>query len=139
MLEKNKNSNLPVIKSEAVYKIFGNNAEKLLEKYQGKVDAQKFQEAGCIVGVNNASFEVYKGEMLVVMGLSGSGKSTLLRCISRLTEATSGKIFIDGEDLLSMNNKQLIELRRNKMGMVFQSFALLPHKMFLRILLFHYK
>jgi len=118
----------PVIKSESVYKIFGNSAEKLLEKYQGKVDAQKFQDAGCIVGVNNASFEVNKGEMLVVMGLSGSGKSTLLRCISRLTEATSGKIFIDGEDLLSMNNKQLIELRRNKMGMVFQSFALLPHK-----------
>jgi glycine betaine/proline transport system ATP-binding protein len=64
----------------------------------------------------------------VVMGLSGSGKSTLLRCISKLTDATSGKIFIDGEDLLAMNSKQLIELRRNKMGMVFQSFALLPHK-----------
>jgi len=129
MFEKNKNTNnSPVIKSESVYKIFGNNAEKLLEKYKGKVDSQKFQDAGCIVGVNNASFEVNKGEMLVVMGLSGSGKSTLLRCISRLTEATSGKIFIDGEDLLSMNNKQLIELRRNKMGMVFQSFALLPHK-----------
>ena len=121
-------SDSPVIKSESVYKIFGNNAEKLLEKNQGKVDSQKFQDAGCIVGVNNASFEIYKGEMLVVMGLSGSGKSTLLRCISRLTEATSGKIFIDGEDLLSMNNKQLIELRRNKMGMVFQGFALLPHK-----------
>ena len=92
------------------------------------VDAQKFQEAGCIVGVNDASFEVSKGEMLVVMGLSGSGKSTLLRCVSRLTEATAGKIYIDGEDLLQMNSKQLIELRRNKMGMVFQSFALLPHK-----------
>ena len=87
-----------------------------------------FQDAGCIVGVNNASFEVAKGEMLVVMGLSGSGKSTLLRCISRLTDATGGKIFIEGEDLLAMNNKQLIELRRSKMGMVFQSFALLPHK-----------
>ena len=99
----------PVIKSESVYKIFGNNAEKLLKEHKGKVDAQKFQDAGCIVGVNNASFEVHKGEMLVVMGLSGSGKSTLLRCISRLTEATSGKIFIDGEDLLSMNNKQLTE------------------------------
>jgi len=60
--------------------------------------------------------------------LSGSGKSTLLRCISRLTDATSGKIFIDGEDLLALSNKKLIELRRNKMGMVFQSFALLPHK-----------
>ena len=68
------------------------------------------------------------GEILVVMGLSGSGKSTLLRCISRLTEATSGKIYIDGQDLLSLKNKDLIELRRNKMGMVFQSFALLPHK-----------
>jgi glycine betaine/proline transport system ATP-binding protein len=71
---------------------------------------------------------VSKGEMLVVMGLSGSGKSTLLRCISRLTDATSGKIFIEGQDLLTLNNKELIELRRSKMGMVFQSFALLPHK-----------
>ncbi len=62
------------------------------------------------------------------MGLSGSGKSTLLRCISRLTDATDGKIYIEGQDLLSLNNKELIELRRNKMGMVFQSFALLPHK-----------
>jgi len=65
---------------------------------------------------------------LVVMGLSGSGKSTLLRCISRLTDATAGKIFIEGQDLLSLKNKELIELRRDKMGMVFQSFALLPHK-----------
>jgi len=65
---------------------------------------------------------------LVVMGLSGSGKSTLLRCISRLTDATSGNIYIDGEDLLAMSTKKLIDLRRNKMGMVFQSFALLPHK-----------
>ena len=62
------------------------------------------------------------------MGLSGSGKSTLLRCISRLTDATSGKIFIEGQDLLSLKEKELIDLRRNKMGMVFQSFALLPHK-----------
>ena len=117
-----------VIKCESVYKIFGDNANKMLADSNGKVDAKTFQDAGCIVGVNNASFEVAKGEMLVVMGLSGSGKSTLLRCISRLTDATSGKIFIDGEDLLAMNNKQLIELRRSKMGMVFQSFALLPHK-----------
>ena len=121
-------NNTPVIKCESVYKIFGNNALKLLENSNGQVDAKTFQEAGCIVGVNNASFGVKKGEMMVVMGLSGSGKSTLLRCISRLTDATAGKIFIDGEDLLSMNSKQLIELRRNKMGMVFQSFALLPHK-----------
>ena len=100
----------------------------MLAGVQGNVDAKAFQDAGCIVGVNNASFEVFKGDMLVVMGLSGSGKSTLLRCISKLTNATAGKIYIDGEDLLAMNSKQLIELRRNKMGMVFQSFALLPHK-----------
>jgi len=117
-----------VIKCEAVYKIFGAGAKKMLQDASGNVDAKTFQEAGCIVGVNNASFEVSKGEMLVVMGLSGSGKSTLLRCISRLTDATAGKIYIEGQDLLSLKNKELIELRRNKMGMVFQSFALLPHK-----------
>jgi len=117
-----------VIKCEAVYKIFGAGGKKMLQDVSGNVDAKTFQEAGCIVGVNNASFEVSKGEMLVVMGLSGSGKSTLLRCISRLTDATAGKIFIEGQDLLSLKNKELIELRRNKMGMVFQSFALLPHK-----------
>ena len=118
----------PVIKCENVYKIFGANAQKMLQDSNGNVDAKVFQENGCIVGVNNASFEVSKGEMLVVMGLSGSGKSTLLRCISRLTDATGGKIFIEGQDLLQLNNKDLIDLRRNKMGMVFQSFALLPHK-----------
>ena len=119
---------LTVIDCKSVYKIFGSNADKLLQDSGGKVDAKKFQEAGCIVGVNNASFTVNKGEMLVVMGLSGSGKSTLLRCISRLTEVTSGEVFIDGENISQMNSKQLIELRRDKMGMVFQNFALLPHK-----------
>ena len=118
----------PVIQCDSVYKIFGENAQKLLRDSKGNVDAKTFQESGCIVGVNNASFEVHTGDLLVVMGLSGSGKSTLLRCISRLTDTTSGNIYIDGEDLLAMSTKKLIELRRNKMGMVFQSFALLPHK-----------
>jgi glycine betaine/proline transport system ATP-binding protein len=122
------NKEQAVIKCDSVYKIFGDNAKKMLQDSQGNVDAKTFQDAGCIVGVNNASFEVSKSELLVVMGLSGSGKSTLLRCISRLTDATAGNIFIDGQDIMAMNNKQLIELRRNKMGMVFQSFALLPYK-----------
>ena len=108
--------------------IFGDNAKAMLEQSNGDVDHAKFHEAGCIVGVNNASFEVKKGELLIIMGLSGSGKSTLIRCIARLNEPTAGKIFIDGENILEMNDKQLIELRRSKMGMVFQSFALLPHK-----------
>ena len=85
----------------------------MLQSAKGNVDTKLFQEAGCIVGVNNASFEVQKGDLLVVMGLSGSGKSTLLRCISRLTDATAGNIFIDGEDLITMSNNKLIELRRN--------------------------
>ena len=118
----------PVIKCESVYKIFGDNALALMRKSDGVVDPKAFQDAGCIIGVNNASFEVHKGELLVVMGLSGSGKSTLLRCISRLTEPTAGKIFVNGEDLTAMSGQQLVNLRRNKMGMVFQSFALLPHK-----------
>ena len=117
-----------IIKKKNNCKVFGENANKLLKQYNGVIDAKIFQEAGCVVGVNNASFEVQKGEMLVVMGLSGSGKSTLLRCISRLANTTAGEIYIDGEDLLKMNSKQLIELRRTKMGMVFQNFALLPHK-----------
>ncbi len=121
-------SNDALIRCDSVYKIFGDQAKSMLESSGGVVDAEKFQEAGCIVGVNNANFEVHQGELLIIMGLSGSGKSTLLRCISRLTDATAGKIYIEGEDILQMSNKQLIELRRNKMGMVFQSFALLPHK-----------
>jgi glycine betaine/proline transport system ATP-binding protein len=125
---ESSNSTEPVIRCDSVYMIFGENAKKMLESANGVVDAAKFQEAGCIIGVNNASFEVHKGELLIIMGLSGSGKSTLMRCISRLSEATAGNIFIDGEDILAMDDKQLIELRRNKMGMVFQSFALLPHK-----------
>jgi len=124
----NRSTNQPVIQCDSVYKIFGDNAERMLREANGAVDSQAFQEAGCIVGVNDASFEVHTGEILVVMGLSGSGKSTLLRCISRLTDATAGKILIEGQDILSMSPRQLIELRREKMGMVFQSFALLPHK-----------
>jgi glycine betaine/proline transport system ATP-binding protein len=117
-----------VIKCESVFKIFGKNAKSLLESANGIIDAETAKAADCIVGVNNASFEVHTGELLVIMGLSGSGKSTLLRCISKLTDATAGRILVEGQDLLTMSNKQLIELRRSKMGMVFQSFGLLPHK-----------
>ena len=117
-----------VIKCESVFKIFGRNAKSLLDSANGTIDAEAAKAADCIVGVNNASFEVHRGEILVIMGLSGSGKSTLLRCISKLTDATGGRILIEGQDLLAMNSKQLIELRRSKMGMVFQSFGLLPHK-----------
>jgi len=118
----------PVVRCENVFKIFGENAERMLKESGGQVDAETFQKAGCIVGVNDATFDVHRGELLIIMGLSGSGKSTLLRCISRLTKATAGNIFIEGENIIPMKNKGLIKLRRSKMGMVFQSFALLPHK-----------
>jgi len=118
----------PVIRCDSVYKIFGKNANKWLPGSDGTFDAEGAVADGCIVGVNNASFEVYAGEILIIMGLSGSGKSTLLRCITRLTDSTSGRIFVEGQDLTAMSSKQLIEVRRSKMGMVFQSFGLLPHK-----------
>ena len=118
----------PCISCRSVYKIFGDNAPKLFKESKGIVDPNYFQSEGGIVGVNNASFEVDNGEILVIMGLSGSGKSTLLRCISRLTEPTAGQIILDGHDMLSLSPKELIEIRREKMGMVFQNFALLPHK-----------
>ncbi len=126
--EESAGKDQTIIQCQSVYKIFGSNAKSTLRESGGVVDSKRFMEAGLIVGVNNVSFDVIKGEILVIMGLSGSGKSTLLRCISRLTDATSGKIFIEGQDLLTMNHKQLVELRRNRMGMVFQNFGLLPHK-----------
>lgn len=126
--EQSSPTGQPVIKCESVYKVFGKDPEGLLSKSSGYINEADAQDAGCIVGVNNASFEVHEGEILIIMGLSGSGKSTLLRCISRLTDATGGQIFVEGQDITKMSSKQLIELRRSKMGMVFQSFGLLPHK-----------
>jgi glycine betaine/proline transport system ATP-binding protein len=86
------------------------------------------QADGYIAGVKDVSIDVSQGEMLVIMGLSGSGKSTLVRCFSRLHEITGGTIEVEGQDIMSLSEKELIELRRNKMGMVFQSFGLLPHR-----------
>jgi len=80
------------------------------------------------VGIANVSFHVNEGEIFVVMGLSGSGKSTLIRCLNRLIDATSGKILLDDEDIVTMNKEELREVRRSKLGMVFQKFALFPHK-----------
>src|SRR5699024_92440 len=85
-------------------------------------------KTGHTVGVNNVSFEVKKGEAFVIMGLSGSGKSTLIRCLNRLIEPTSGSIHINGQDVTKMDKQQLTELRRGKINMVFQSFAIFPHR-----------
>ncbi len=111
-----------------LYKIFGGSPKKglsLLKK--GATKEEIYESTGLTVGVQDASFDVEKGEIFVVMGLSGSGKSTLVRMINRLIEPTAGEVIIDGEDILKMNKQQLVEFRRRKTSMVFQSFALMPH------------
>lgn len=121
------------IKISNLTKIFGNKPEKGLEMLKEKMTKQEIMEkSGLAVGVNNASFEVRDGEFLVIMGLSGSGKSTLVRLINRLIEPTAGSIQIDGQEITSMNTDQLRELRRKKFAMVFQRFALFPHRTILK-------
>ena len=122
-------SNPAKITVDKVFKIFGRDPKrgiKMLAEGLGK-DAI-LEKARLTVGVNEASFDVAEGELLVVMGLSGSGKSTLLRCINRLIEPTAGQVLIDGVDITTLDEEQLRRLRMKKFGMVFQRFALLPHR-----------
>ncbi len=117
------------IRVENLYKIFGPQPAKvipMLEQGLSKGDIMEKTKHG--VGVNNASFSVEEGEIVVVMGLSGSGKSTLVRCINRLIEPTQGRVFIDGIDLTSLDKNELRKVRLEKLGMVFQNFALFPHR-----------
>ncbi|NPV30438.1 MAG: glycine betaine/L-proline ABC transporter ATP-binding protein [Firmicutes bacterium] len=124
-----KQQSEPKIVIKDLIKIFGERPEKALELLrQGLSKEQILQKTRQVVGLYNINFEVRPGEVFVLMGLSGSGKSTLLRCLNRLIEPTSGKIFIDGEDVTEASEKRLRELRRKVMGMVFQRFALFPHR-----------
>ncbi|HKL49500.1 MAG TPA: glycine betaine/L-proline ABC transporter ATP-binding protein [Desulfuromonadales bacterium] len=118
------------IKVENIYKIFGKSPKRgidLIEK-EGLSKKELMEKHGLAVGVSNASFELKQGELLVVMGLSGSGKSTLLRCVNRLIEPTAGKVFVDGDSVLEYSDEELRKMRMKKFGMVFQRFALLPHR-----------
>ncbi|MEM8688159.1 MAG: betaine/proline/choline family ABC transporter ATP-binding protein [Pseudomonadota bacterium] len=115
-----------------VWKVYGEAPEQFFSAGSGSVGdahahAAKIRETGHIVAAANVSFDVHVGEIFVIMGLSGSGKSTMVRCLSRLVEPTAGEILLDGEDLLKKSPTELIDIRRHKMGMVFQSFGLLPH------------
>jgi len=121
-------SEAPVISCKNVWKIFGADPEKFLETMDSGMSFDDIRAAGYIAGVKDVSIDVHRGEMLVIMGLSGSGKSTLVRCFSRLHEITGGTITVEGQDIMQLPEKELIELRRSKMGMVFQSFGLLPHR-----------
>ena len=117
----------PVISCRNVWKLFGDKPESYVSTAQGK-SFEQIRRDGYIAAVRDVSIEVDRGELLVIMGLSGSGKSTLVRCMSRLNDITSGEIIVDGQNLMTLSERELIELRRRKMGMVFQSFGLLPHR-----------
>ncbi len=118
----------PVISCKNVWKLFGSKPEQYLAQMPKGHSYADIHADGYIAGVKDVSVDVHKGEMLVIMGLSGSGKSTLMRCMGRLHDVTGGTIEVDGQDIMQLDEKGLIELRRSKMGMVFQSFGLLPHR-----------
>ncbi|WP_080846931.1 quaternary amine ABC transporter ATP-binding protein [Cytobacillus gottheilii] len=112
-----------------VSKIFGKNTKKaiqLLNNGANKTDILK--QTGATIGVNQATFDIHAGEIFVIMGLSGSGKSTLVRTLNRLIDPTIGEVLIDGKDITKMKKDELREVRRKKISMVFQKFALLPHR-----------
>ena len=111
-----------------IWKLYGENPEKFLKENNNNPSTEQLKSNKYIPAVRDASIDVKTGEILVIMGLSGSGKSTLLRCMSKLIQPTDGQVFFEGKDLLKASDKELIEIRRHKMGMVFQHFALLPHR-----------
>ncbi len=118
------------IQIQNVWKIFGNNSKEALDAIQNKKISKQeaLEKYNSVIGVSNVSFDVNKGEIFCVMGLSGSGKSTLVRHINRLLEPTSGKILINDQDVMQFDKDSLQELRNKKIGMVFQNFALMPHR-----------
>lgn len=123
------NDQIKKIEVSNTTKIFGKHSKRAAQLLnEGKTKSEILKLTGATVGVKNASFDVYDGEIFVIMGLSGSGKSTLVRMLNRLIEPTIGKVLIDGKDIVGMNKEQLREVRRKKIGMVFQNFALFPHK-----------
>jgi glycine betaine/proline transport system ATP-binding protein len=117
-----------MIECRNVWKVFGEDPKGFLDRHGGNPSREAFTEEGYIGAVRDVSFDVRAGEILIIMGLSGSGKSTIIRCITRLNDPTAGTIMFEGSDLLAANDAEMIELRRHKMGMVFQNFGLLPHR-----------
>ncbi len=116
------------IKVENLYKVFGPQPKKAMKMLGEGLEKDAIHErTGMTVGVQDASFEIMTGEIFVIMGLSGSGKSTMVRMLNRLIEPTTGHVLIDGQDVATMSDEDLVEIRRKKMSMVFQSFALMPH------------
>jgi glycine betaine/proline transport system ATP-binding protein len=120
---------MSIIEAKQLTKIFGNHPEQATQFLkQGWTKERIFKETRMTVGVNQASFTIEAGQIFVIMGLSGSGKSTLIRLLNRLIEPTSGQLLFEGRDIVQMSSSELRQLRRKKMGMVFQKFALFPHR-----------
>ena len=119
--------NPTILECTGVWKVFGRNADSLLRRHGAQVEPETLEANGLIVGVRDVSLEVETGEIFVVMGLSGSGKSTLVRCMTGLVFPSLGHLYIEGVDIAEIEERELIALRRHKLGMVFQNFALLPH------------
>jgi glycine betaine/proline transport system ATP-binding protein len=124
---KNADSRPIKLACRNVWKLFGANATRFIREHHGRASSAELVEAGLVGAARAVDLEIRQGEIFIIMGLSGSGKSTLVRCMSRLIEPTYGKVEFEGKDLLSISDAELIELRRHRMGMVFQNFALLPH------------
>lgn len=117
------------VKVKNLYKIYGQRPKKaLIFVKEGMSKEELLKKTGNGIGINDANFDVEEGEIFVVMGLSGSGKSTLIRCLNRLIEPTEGEIIIDGQDIVGCDESVLLEVRRKKIAMVFQHFALFPHR-----------
>ena len=116
------------ISCKNVWKLYGSDPARFLANRNYNPSENDLKQSQYIAAVFDASIDVFEGEILVIMGLSGSGKSSLVRCMTRLVEPTSGEIHFEGSDLLKATEKELIEIRRHKMGMVFQNFALMPHR-----------
>ncbi|KEQ28133.1 ABC transporter ATP-binding protein [Pedobacter antarcticus 4BY] len=120
---------MSILKIEDLTLIFGKEKEEALSLLKkGSTKAEILKETGCTVAVKNAAFEIEKGEFFVIMGLSGSGKSSLLRCLNRLIEPTSGNVILNEVNITSLGDKELQNVRRKEMAMVFQKFGLLPHR-----------
>ena len=121
------------IECKNLWKVFGESAESMLPRQSLPQDdaalklATEITDSAGIVACGDINLEIKRGEFFVLMGLSGSGKSTLMRCMSRLTEPSAGELLLDGEDFLNVSGKELMAIRRQKMGMVFQHFGLFPH------------
>ena len=125
------------IEIKNLFLVFGHEKQKalrLLSEGVGKDEILK--KTGCTVAVNNANLQIAEGEIFVIMGLSGSGKSTLLRCINRLIKPTSGQVVINGQDISALSDKDMRNVRRKVLSMVFQNFGLLPHRTVLQNIAF---